>query len=594
MTPRRMMWILLAIHAVLLAVSIPDYLVSIDSGYHVSLARYYAEHGTAFWDHINWGPAGRPNLQGPALHFCIAALGKLLGGTGDAFVLANAIWAFLQWAAAMLTVVFFARLYGGDWAALFAAALISGSAFASYSFAVGIPSGWTFILAPWAIHFFLKDRLAPAALATSLAIYFHLASYAVVPFGIVVAAVIARRWRSLLIVGAATVLITMPYTIHFLRNLAWYQGRKGHTAEEWTPLIYLAAIGGLAPLVRHPRKHVFLLAWVAAPAAWLVQDYTRFLMQATLAMSVIGGIWIVRLGERMRGRWRAAFATAVVLAATLAPLSVPSLAGEALWAIGIRYPRFLDWNEARDIAGVISRAGLTNRLISVYNPTQGVRFAVYAPLQFERGHWVEVQPKHDPASDLSVGVKVYVMPLPPGDPVLGEFAVSGLVRVHGGKLLSVVTLPRSGTPEEVAPEFARVIATEARWLSDHAVNHRMAPVTEFFSEKKLDERRRVQLEQRTHTGRLQLAALVYAYALEATDPAAARGMRGAARGFGDMANFLGDDATLDFTSPTRHELMRRNMATLADAAARFGRNPGDIGQLGAALRQLFDQFFSAA
>lgn len=588
------MWVLLAIHAILLAVSIPDYRVSIDSGYHVSLARYYAEHGTAFWDHINWGPVGRPNLQGPALHYAIAGLGLLLGGTGDALVLANAILGFLQWAAAMLTVVYFARRYGGDWAALFAAALVSGSAFASYSFAVGIPSGWTFILAPWAIYFFLEDRLALAAVATSLAIYFHLASYAVVPFGILVAALIARRWRSLLIVGGATVLITLPYTVHFLRNLAWYQGRKGHTAAEWTPLIYLAAIGGLVPLVREPRKNVFLVAWFAAPAAWLIQDYTRFLMQADLAMAVIGGIWMASLAQRMHGRWRAAFATTAVLIATLVPLSVPSLAGEALWAAGIRYPRFLDWNEAREIAGVISRAGLTNRLISVYNPTQGVRFAVYAPLEFERGHWVEVQPKHDPASDLSAGVKVYVMPLPPDDPVLREFAARGLVEVHGGRLLSVVTLPRAAKPGDVVPVFAPVVQAGAQWLSEHAVNHRMAPVTEFFSERKFNERRRVALEQRTHTGRLQLASLVYAYSLEATDPARARGMRGAARGFGDMANFLGDDATLDFTSPARHELMRRNMAALAGAAERFGQKPGDMTELGSAFRKLFDQFFSAA
>jgi hypothetical protein len=593
-TPRRALWALLAIHAILLAISIPDYRVSIDSGYHVSLARYYAEHGTAFWDHINFGPVGRPNLQGPALHFAIGMLGKVLGGTGDAFVLANAILAFAQWAAAMLTVVYFARLYGGDWAALFAAALISGSAFASYSFAVGIPSGWTFILAPWAIHFFLKDRWLLAALITSLAIYFHIASYAIVPSGILVAALIGRRWRSLLLTGAATVVITMPYTVHFLRNLAWFQGRKGHTAEELAPLIYLAAIGGLVLLVRNPRKHVFLIAWLASPAAWLVKDYTRFLTQATLAMAVIGGIAIAWLAERMRGRWRGSFATAVVLIATLAPLSLPSLAGEALWAAGIRYPRLLDWNEARQIAGVITRAGLTGRLIAPYNASQCIRFAVYAPLQFQKGHWVEVQPKVDPADDLSAGVKVYVMPLPPDDPVLREFADRGLVQVHGGGLLSVVTLPRAAQPDEIAAEVAHVVETEARWLSEHAVNNRMAPAEDFFSSQRLAERRRVQLEQRTHAGRLELATLVYAYALEATDPVTAKGVRGAARGFGNIANFLGDDATLDFISASRHERMRHNMAAVADAARRFGRDPRDIGELGAADRKLFDEFFSAA
>ena len=94
---------MLALHAVLLVVALPDFRVSIDSGYHVSLARWYGEHGTAWWDHINFGPGGRPNLQGPAMHMAIGALGRVLGGTGDDYVLANAILGVLQWAAALFT-----------------------------------------------------------------------------------------------------------------------------------------------------------------------------------------------------------------------------------------------------------------------------------------------------------------------------------------------------------------------------------------------------------------------------------------------------------------------------------------------------------
>jgi hypothetical protein len=585
------MWLLLSVHAVLLLISIPDYRVSIDSGYHVSLARYYAEHGTAFWDHINYGPRGRPNLQGPALHYAIGILGKMLGGTGDAYVLANAIWGFLQWAAAMWTVVYFARRYGGDWAALFAAALASGSAFVSYSFAVSIPSGWIFILAPWAIHFLLEDRLVLATAATSLAIYCHLAGYAMAPFGVLVAAILARRWRALLIVGAATAVITAPFTVHFLRNLAWYQGRKGHTAIELTPLIYLAAIGGLVSLLRKPREHVFLLAWMAAPAAWIVQDYTRFLMQAGLAMSVIGGIWIAALGARMNARVRIAFATAVVLLATLFPFGVPSLGGEATWAAGLRYPRFLNWNEARSIAQIISSAGLTNRLINVYNPSQGPRFAVYEPMQFEKGHWVEVQPKPDPAEDLSAGIKAYVVPVPPDDPLLRELAAKGWAKVHGGELLSVVTLPKAGRPEEVAPVFARVVAQEGRWVAEHAENNRLAPPADWFSIQTMTARRQRFLEQRTHLGRMHLADLVYAYALEATAPGTAKGQRGAARGFGSLATILSDEACIDFIGPERHERMRGNMAVLADAAEHFGRDPHDFTMVGAAERKLFNEYF---
>lgn len=126
-------WSILALNAILLAISLPDYCVSIDSGYHISLAQWYAVHGQAWWDHINFGPGGRPNLQGPALHIAIAILGELLGGTPDRFILANAILGITQWGAAMLTVLYFARRLGGDIAAMFAVAMLAGSAFAAGS-----------------------------------------------------------------------------------------------------------------------------------------------------------------------------------------------------------------------------------------------------------------------------------------------------------------------------------------------------------------------------------------------------------------------------------------------------------------------------
>src|SRR5512139_3270280 len=101
----------LALHGILLAIALPDYFVGIDSGYHVSLARWYGEHGTGWWDHINFGPGGRPNLQGPLMHVAIGYLGRALGGDGMDYVRANAILALTQWAAATFTAWFFSRRY---------------------------------------------------------------------------------------------------------------------------------------------------------------------------------------------------------------------------------------------------------------------------------------------------------------------------------------------------------------------------------------------------------------------------------------------------------------------------------------------------
>ena len=602
------MWAILGVHAALLLWSLPDYRVSIDSGYHVSLARLYAEHGSAFWDPINYGPGGRPNLQGPALHMAIALLGRLFGavsggdgGSGDAYVLANAVLAVLQWAAAMFTAVFFGRRYGGDWGALFAAALISGNVLAAGSFAAGIPSGWIFILAPWAIHFFLAERLALAALATSLAIYCHLGGYATVPVGVLAAALLARRWRALLLVGLGTALLTAPYTVHFLRYRAWYRGEHGHVAVSFAPLIYLLALPGLIWLLRRPKQQVFLLAWFVAPAAWLLQDYTRFLAQATLSMAVVGGVWAAAVHGWLSGRahrgWAAAGATVLVALTILpSPLNFPSLAAEGAWAAGVRYPRPLDWQEARVIAGVLRTSGLASRLVNAYNPSECSGFAVYAPLRFEKGHWVEVQPRHDPANDLSAGAKVYVLPLAPADPTLLDLERRGLVAVHGGSAIdTVVTLTPAPPPlAAVAPLAGPILSREASWLAAHAENNRLAPVDVALSPDRLAAWRRAHLEQRTHAGRLELAMALYAYALEPAAPDVASGLRGAVRGFGSLANFLGDEEAIGFVDDAHHQRLRQNLATLAAVAARLGPAPADAGSLSAALDRLFDQYFTAA
>jgi hypothetical protein len=167
--------LILCVHGTLLLSTLRDWRITLDSAYHVSLARAYGEHGLVPWDHINFGPAGRPNLQAPLMYLVAGTIGRVIGGTGGDYVLASTMLAGAQWAGAMATAGFFALMLGGEWAMLLAVALLSGAGFAATSFAVGIPSGWLFILIPWAIHFFLRRRLALTAIATSAAIYVHIA-----------------------------------------------------------------------------------------------------------------------------------------------------------------------------------------------------------------------------------------------------------------------------------------------------------------------------------------------------------------------------------------------------------------------------------
>jgi len=567
---RRATAAIVALHGILLVISLPDYFVGIDSGYHVSLARWYGEHGSAWWDHINFGPEGRPNLQGPLLHMAIGFLGRALGGDGMDYVRANAILALIQWVAAILTTWFFARRYGGDWAALFAVTLLSGALFASISFAVGLPSGWVFIFSAWAAWCFVEGRLILAILFTTAAVYTHLAGYAMAPLAVFVAAAMSRRWKELALVGGATAILTSPYTIHFLGNLDWYRGRRGDEALMLAPLIYVPAAFGVFRLLRRPRDNVFFVAWLAAETPWIVQDYKRFLLQATLVLAVLAGIELAMFREWIAPRFRAAFAVSLVAVATIFPLTLPALAFEVMWNFGPRSPRMLDWNERKELAEVIGRTGLNNRLVNVWNPTQCISMAVFVPMTFEGGHWVEVQPSVYAARQLSAGVKVYALPAPPDDPVLRELADRGFLTIHGGTWLnSIVTLKGPAPLETAARSLARISSQEAAWLALYAENNSMPSIRELLSAEAVKSYRARAREQRTRAGRIKAAILIYAYALEKDQPNRASGARGAARGFGEIANLLGDEATLDFRSEASHRQLKANLSNWSREIRQF-------------------------
>lgn len=586
------MYCVIGLHALLLLAMIPDYFADNDLGFHISLARQYAEHGTYFWDHLNWAPTGRPNLQGPALHFAVGTLGRVLGGTGDNYVLAFSLMAVLQWCVAVFTAVFFARKYGGDWAGLIAAALLTGGVWSAGSFFVGVPSGWIFILTPWAIHFFLQDRPLAAALFCSLVMYVHLGGAPVAPFGVFLVAVVTRRWKGLLVTGTLTAVLTLPYLIHFFRHLDWYNGQRGVVAGSANWLLYALAIPGLVWLALRWRQNLFLLAWAVAPLAWFFQDNLRFLLQSTVCGAAIAGVFVAFLLERYGQRWRPVAAGALVTLATVFPLSIPSLPVELMWATGNGFPRELDWTEARALGEVLEQEGLADRIVTSYYDSLSGAMAIYTPLSQQHGHWGEVRPPVDPARDISVGEKVYVLPVPPEDEVLRDLEARGWIHIHGGgRWTSIATLPRAGNVEEVTPLVADVVLAETKWLADNAVNNRMPPPETLFRGETVAELRQRTREQKAHAGRIQTAILVYGYAIEAVDPDVAREVRRSVRGWGSIANFIGDETALDYVDDTRFERFRKTLIPYGEAVASLKDDPHPGQAVRDASDRLFDEFF---
>lgn len=562
--------ILLA-HGALLAASIPDYRVTIDSAFHVSMGRYYGEHGQAWWDHINFGPEGRPNLQGPLLHASIGALGRTLGGNGNDYVLANAILAVAQWAAAMATAAFFSYLEGGAYAMLFTSSLLSGAAFASGSFAAGIPSGWLFIFTPWAIWFFLRERLVASTAATSAGIYVHLGGYFTTPIGVLVAAILTRRWRALLLVGLMTVVVTAPFTFHVLRYLGWMSGLQSHPALLFDPMLDVLAIAGAATILRNPRRNPFMTAWLLAPIAWVFQDPSRFVLQWVLGGSVAAGCMVAGFIPRISIRWRRTIFTGLLVGfATFLPSGPPSIASEISWCRGMRYPRAVDWNQAASLAAVIRRAGLERELIDDYNPALCPAIAVFAPIQCEKGHWVEVEPRKDPADYIAAWEKAYVLPVPQNDPILRELASRGWVQVRGGfDDSAVITISADPPADSVASISARIIWRESAWLSRNAINNSitLADWRLTSSQRAMSHFRIMLAIQRVHAGRIEMALLIYASALESGYPDDAFAMRRFARAAGVIASFISDDLGMDYLGGQRFANIRRQWTKLSTTSS---------------------------
>jgi hypothetical protein len=585
--------LILSVHGALLVSTLTDWRVTLDSGYHVSLARAYAEHGLVPWDHINFGPAGRPNLQAPLMHMAVGAIGRAIGARGGDYVLVNAVLAAMQWAAAMATAAFFALLLGGEWAMLLAAALLSGAGFAATSFAVGIPSGWLFILIPWAIHFFLRRRLVMAVIVTSAAIYVHIAGLIMAPLGIVIAAALNRRLRDLVFVALAVALLAAPYAVHCLRYLGWFSGVRNYSALLFDPMLDVLGLVGLIAALRRPRENALLLAWTAAPIAWLFQDPGRFIVQSGLVASVLAAVWLAARLARMSDARRTVCATAIAAIATLCPFGMPALAAEVAWAAGIRYPRALSWKDAEALARAIAHHAPGRELVADYQPALCPALAVYAPITCDKGHWVEVQPPVDPADALSAARKVYVLPLGTDDVTLQAMARRGWLRAWGASAGSTVITLTTRAPLDAASAAAgQIVASEATWLSSHAINNsfRGCEWLTILSPALLEARRAQLLEQRERSGRIQLALIVYACALEPGFPQQAVRMRRRARDFGLIASLLGDDLALGFESDAATARLKWRLGLLSFAAQSMGRQPPPDAEFERALDETLEVY----
>lgn len=301
------------------------------------------------------------------------------------------------------------------------------------------------------------------------------------------------------------------------------------------------------------------------------------------------GVLAAWLRERLLNRpARAVAAAGLAALATVFPLSGLSLPAQQMAAAGRGFPGEPERGEARILAEVLRNEGLESRPLWSYSSALGEAVAVYLSIARQSGSSGEVRPRQNPPEALSAGAQVYLMPLPPGDDILVQFRIYGLVRIHGGTAnTSVVTLTRPGKLDLAAPLAAEVLRQEAAWLAANAVDNTARRSGSLLDPERLEEWRERLWRQRIRVGRMSLAMLTYAYALEPENAAAAQWVRQAARDFGTLAGLLGDEAAVVGMRETRFERLRENLRAVAREAPVLRRQSLPSPEFEEAVSRLF-------
>jgi len=208
------------------------------------------------------------------------------------------------------------------------------------------------------------------------------------------------------------------------------------------------------------------------------------------------------------------------------------------------------------------------------------------------GHWGEVRPPVDPADTISAGRFVHMLPLPPDDSLLAVWDRNGLVTNHGGgRQTTLVTLPSPAGTAAFNPMLVAVIDREIDWLLTHAHPNLFPPPATIFNVVEIRDHRDMLAEQKAHIGRIQLAVLLYAFAVEGDDPDLAAGVRRSSRAWGGVANFLGDETAMDYVDEARFRRFLTNLEAFRGELQVMRTQAYPSPELDRATDRLFRDFF---
>jgi len=101
-------------------------------------------------------------------------------------------------------------------------------------------------------------------------------------------------------------------------------------------------------------------------------------------------------------------------------------------------------------------------------------------------------------------------------------------------------------------------------------------------------------EQRFRAGRIEIAFLIYAYAMEPISRGQAHRLRDEARGFGSMASFLSDESAIGLVGDRQLEQSKLDLLALGAMGRKDAANSLLSAEVQECLRRLFGEFFGSA
>jgi hypothetical protein len=173
--------------------------------------------------------------------------------------------------------------------------------------------------------------------------------------------------------------------------------------------------------------------------------------------------------------------------------------------------------------------------------------------------------------------------------MLAAMQSRGWLQVHGGVTeMAVMTLANRPSIADAARLAANVFAADPRWLARNAIDNRLGYIhwRRVSSAAALAAFRSRLMLQRTRAAHLELAAIIYAWALEPIDPPDARALRRVARGFGVIGSFLSDGLALDFVGDARFARFREALLELTAVSSPLALDPGPSPPMMSALNSV--------